>query len=364
MKKFMIVFVGGLCATVAHATDVATSQAYVDTVADTLQNNLPAKTADKVVTYTTTAGTTDEREIKTELGNESTNQSDTGIPTVGTVKIASDNKQQKLNSLSSVNVVTYTGINDDSYATDGRYGRGIVASMPIYDDTVNTFDNGLVTAKTLNDAIIAGVEAEVTRINTPKGALWKINRTAPKVLPTTANLLSEAQGVGYCGKLVQPEEGTSHIDRHGSCSSTMYDSMVRGDFGVTFSYPTGITYVNDTCVGLSCYKEIHGISACVANNIPGKYPVAVPPANTELIATLNSAYESGKSGATPMGGICYCKIVNPSVSEFGWWLVARTSVPDCVSDCAMNCAWRIYGFAHFRASMFGAVPVQTPTQSE
>ena len=76
MKHTIIAYMSvlGMASAYAASDDVVNSQMYVDNAVGNLQTNLPAKTSDKVVTYTTMAGTTGERDIKTTLGNESTNQ--------------------------------------------------------------------------------------------------------------------------------------------------------------------------------------------------------------------------------------------------------------------------------------------------
>ena len=99
MKKTMSI-IGIMVTTCAFATDdgreITTSQRYVETQLSNRQDTIPAKTGDKVVTPTSTKGEIGERDIKTTLGNETTNQNDTGITTVGTVKTAVDAKQNKM----------------------------------------------------------------------------------------------------------------------------------------------------------------------------------------------------------------------------------------------------------------------------
>ncbi len=357
MKKLIVCLVM-LCATMAYATndDVVNSQMYVDNAVGNLQTNLPAKTSDKVVTYTTTAGTTGERDIKTTLGNETTNQADTGIPTIGTVNTAVDGKQNKLNPLNNVNIVTYTGSTASAYN-----GPGIATTTPIYDSTVNTFDNGLVRAKTLNDAVIAGVNAEATKITTdPKGALWQFNRTAPKVLPTTANLPANIGGANWCHKNVIPDQ---YPDRRGDCSSAMYDNFSRGDWGATFIYNTGITY-DTTCTGSSCGKEVRGISACILSTFNGYgYGVHVPSTETGLITTLNQAYESGKNGDAPNNAHCYCKLSAPYTSD---WVYRNSYAGSyhCSARCAFACASDVALVSGMRGALFGAAPVSAAAPAQ
>ncbi len=349
MKKLIVCLVM-LCATMAYATndDVVNSQMYVDNAVGNLQTNLPAKTSDKVVTYTTTAGTTGERDIKTTLGNESTNTSDTGIPTTGTVNTAVGDKQDKLEPLSNVNIVTYSGT-----ANNESFGRGLPTTTPIYDSTVNTFDNGLVRAKTLNDAVIAGVNAEATKITTdPKGALWVFNRTPPKVLPTTANLPANSTGDKLC-YVTLVSGGPSN---NTGCSTTLYSTFSRGDWGATFIYNTGITYDNDTCTGDACYKEVYGITACIDSAYGDNYQ-PVPSTETTLINKLESAYTLGKTGVAS-GKYCFGKLVNPVVANSHWvYFTEYNTTDECAADCAYRFAALVWHRQQLRSAVFGAVPV-------
>ena len=357
MKK-IIMLIGMFVVVSAHATndDVVNSQMYVDNLVDGLQTNLPAKTSDKVVTYTTTAGTTGERDIKTTLGDESTNQADTGIATVGTVNAAIDSKQDKkqISPLSDVNVITYTGTNNDS----NYYGRGVVVTTPIYDSNVNTFDNGLVRAKTLNDAVIAGVNAEATKITTdPKGALWVFNRTAPKVLPTTANLSTTMGVVGFCNFDINDSEATNSSSNVG-CSSALVNNMVHGDWGVRFDTNTGITYPEGvTCSGNACGKEVQGISACSNIDIGSAAGDIV---SSEYDTTLETAYNNCKNGCTLPSShkVCYCKLTNPSVAAARWLRTSRYgSFATCANQCAEQCEANLRLTRRFRAAMFSAAPL-------
>ena len=354
MKKLIVCLVM-LCATMAYATndDVVNSQMYVDNLVGNLQTNLPAKTSDKVVTYTTTAGTTGERDIKTTLGDESTNISDTGIPTTGTVNTAVDDKQGNLLPLSNINIVTYTG------STAGTYdGPGIATTTPIYDSTVNTFDNGLVRAKTLNDAVIAGVTAEATKITTdPKGALWVFNRTPPKVLQTTVNLPANIEGISSCYKPVITTG--NYQDNKGKCSTTMFDGMNRGDWGVVFPYNTGITY-DTTCSGTYCNQEVHGISAC--SNIATDELVLGTIVPSEYWNALETSYNDFKNTQTLPTGYkhCYCKLNKPTFAGARWVRGignAFSSVTVCAGGCAAYCAERIRERSRLRGALFGAAPV-------
>ena len=340
----------------ATENDITTSQAYVDTALANTQNTIPAKSGDKVVTYTGTKGTIGERDIVTTIGTGD------GLTTVGTVKTELDNKQKKVQALPATNVVTYTGTNEPS--SSHSPGRGNMTVTPIYDDTVNTFQNGLVRAETLNEAVAEGVRKSligvgpdgVTPSDTPM--FWRVNSNFTDVLPTTANLPANIAGVSSCYRRVQTSETyTVEVDQ-GRCSDTMFNNKMpnRGDWGVVFPYRTGITYDNDECVprnsvGNYCYKEVHGISACTDTGI-GPMGSIVPSTNTTLINKLETAYEAGKTGATANGKHCYCKMTEPMVGGSRW--VYTYANDDCTSHCVNMCSYDIMYYQSMRSGIFGA----------
>ena len=99
MKR--IVSIIGIMFTVAafaagEGRDTVTSQQFVDDELSNRQDLVQPKSGDRAMTAPVAPaakGAIGEREIKTSLGNESTNQSDTGITTVGTVKAAIDTQK-------------------------------------------------------------------------------------------------------------------------------------------------------------------------------------------------------------------------------------------------------------------------------
>ncbi len=354
----LVVIATGAYGANPETKDIATSQYYVDEQLSNRQDMVPAKTGDKAVTPTGTRGTIGEREIKTDLGNETTNQSDTGLTTIETVNTALGNKQVTLYKQPTVNVLTYTGTNIDP---NGYTGVGVATSTPIYDETTNTYGNGLVRAGTLNTAVANAVNDALTQVDetgnaSNSGALWRIN-DLNTVLPITMYAVASDTPTSYCYKRVQTD--STYTDARGSCSTTLYDDFARGDWGVVMPRETGITY-NGTCTGNSCDKEIRGISACTDQTFSGyAYGVMAPDG---LTATLQTAYENGKSGATPSGRYCYCRATEPHIGTTtvaSPWVFnsSSSSASDCALRCANRCADHVRYFARFRGAVFGGVNV-------
>ena len=366
MKRISILAGLVVIATGAHAADpatrdIATSQYYVEEQLSNRQDMVPTKTGDKAVPPTGTRGTIGEREIKTDLANEATNTGDTGLTTIETVNTALGNKQTTLYKQPTVNVVTYTGTNTDSNSTSGYYGSGVATSTPIYDETTNTYGNGLVRAGTLNTAVANAVSSALTQVDetgnaSNSGTLWRIN-DLNTVLPITMYAVASDTPTSYCYKRVQTD--SSHTDAQYGCSTTIYDDFARGDWGVVMPRETGITY-NGTCTGNSCDKEIRGISACTDQTFSGyAYGVMAPDG---LTATLQTAYENGKSGATPSGRYCYCRATEPHIGTTTMaspWVfqVKRASGSICALYCAYSCAQEVWRDAGFRGAVLGGVNV-------
>lgn len=123
---------------------------------------------------------------------------------------------------------------------------------------------------------------------------------------------------------------------------------------------TGITYPNNTCTGARCYNEIHGIGACSDLSISGIAVGTVIP--DEYSDTLINAYNNGKTGASPNGAYCYCKLINSVVASDHWVYhkkIGNASI--CASACAAQYSSLATGFAISRDGIFGAVPVPATT---
>ena len=347
--------------------DILTSQEYVDDRVGRSQDlfqPLPAgTTVDKIVTPPATiGGTPGARDIVTDL----TNGASDGIPTSGTVYTSVGTKNAKIKQLNNQNVVTYTGTNipADSVST----GIGVITSTPIYSKEMNTYENGLVRASTLNEAVQYAIDHELTRNDSdPQGTLWDVTAlTAPAPLPVTANLPTVRTLVSRCAKPVSPTEEQPAYrkrcteTRWGPDTATPNEYSHAGDWGVVFGHETGIAADGVTCTGANsanCDKEIRGISACISEkpNSNASYGEIVP---SSMWSTLDTAYNSHKNGEPLASNAkhCYCKLTAPAV--VGTNGTASRWVYDypnnaCASVCAERCSLLAVR-AQFNYAMFGA----------
>ncbi|MBO7509292.1 MAG: hypothetical protein J6T57_03395 [Alphaproteobacteria bacterium] len=176
--------------------------------------------------------------------------------------------------------------------------------------------------------------------------------TAPAPLPVMANLPANVQGNGFCRK--QINGGSSQ----GACSDTLFNSMERGDWGVTFGYKTGITYPGGNCTGTWCHKEVRGICACISESASTLYAHAPE----SLWSTLDTSYNNHKNGEPLPNNarFCYCKMTNPIVSgtngiASSWiFLQAQNSSEACSEVCATYCSIFTQRYPNVRATLFGA----------
>ena len=313
MKKFAVLF--GLVVSTAYAdvayqqkvpneseNDILTSVEYVNDRVGRNQDKihpLPAGTmVDKILTPpATVGGAPGARDIVTDLA---TGASD-GIPTSGAVYDAKETKNNKIQAFNNQNVVTYTGTNNDSSTTSSYYGVGILGGTPIYSKEMNTYQNGLVRASTLNEAVQYAIDHELTRNDSdPQGTLWDVTAlTVPAPLPITANLPANIRATSLCWKPIS--EGEVHPASRNHCTATRWgpdtatpsEYSHAGDWGAVFPHKTGISADGITCTGansVNCDKEIRGISACISSGVPGNTRYSAVPSS--LWPTLDAAYEA------------------------------------------------------------------------
>ncbi|MBO7508795.1 MAG: hypothetical protein J6T57_00775 [Alphaproteobacteria bacterium] len=380
MKKYILLVL--LVASAAYAdvayqqkvpneseNDIVTSQEYVnDRVGrsqDLIQPLPLGTTVDKIVTPpATVGGAPGARDIVTDLA---TGASD-GIPTSGTVYTATNAKNDNIRAFNNQNVVTYTGTNTVGAA--GLPGRGIVTSTPIYSREMNTYENGLVRASTLNEAVQYAIDHELTRNDSdPQGTLWDVTAlTAPAPLPVTANLPPTIETFDMskvCYKPIVPSEtkpggrGYCTESRWGPDTATPNEYSHAGDWGVVFNHETGISADGVTCTGANsqyCNKEIRGISACIST--PGNVVMggSVP---SSLWATLDAAYNAHKNGESLASDAkyCYCKLTAPAVTgpngtASRWVYYNGVSATRCATECTKWCL--ILTRARYNFAMFGA----------
>ncbi|MBO7509354.1 MAG: hypothetical protein J6T57_03720 [Alphaproteobacteria bacterium] len=359
MKKYVLLI--SLFASTAYAdtayqqkvpseseNDILTSQEYVnDRVGrsqDLIQPLPLGTTVDKIVTAPlTVGGTPGARDIVTDL---TTGASD-GVPTSGAVYNAKEIKNNKIASLNNQNVVTYTGTADNGIYS----GRGRLTTTPIYSKEMNTYQNGLVRASTLNEAVQYAIDHELTRNDSdPQGTLWDVTAlTMPAPLPVTANLPAHIGMVSSCYKPLMPNE--ANPGNRGACTETRWGPNTAvpneyshaGDWGAVFDYETGIASDGVVCTGANsanCTKEIRGISACISERPAGHYTGS--PAPSSLWATLDASYNDHKNGE-PLSSdaiYCYCKLTAPTVSGTSGtasrW-VYYSDYANCATVCAARC---------------------------
>jgi len=177
VKTLMFVGVLAMVSVGAYATgeNVLTSKGYVDTEVGKKQNDIGRKTnTNTVVTYPTTAGgTTGERTISTELGN------DTNLVTRGAINTALNQKQGKITGTNG-NVATYNAGGLDTT------GKAIYNASGTYSDAQKA---ALIEAGNVNDGIVNGFNAHLTCANPPDCTLWNVNSLTKNTayVPTSAN---------------------------------------------------------------------------------------------------------------------------------------------------------------------------------
>lgn len=320
-------------------TVTVTSRDYVDNVMNTKQNKIAATSGDRVVTYSTTAGQIGSRAILDDLSDTTT--TDTNLATAMAADDAIYSKNQEVLNIGAPNVLTYSGDN------------GTLTATPIYNNTVNTFSNGLVDASTLNMAMMAAANNEMVCNEYATGMpetdanciLWEINTGAANPLNTTAYLPANVDGTSYCYK---SHNGNSNY--RDNCSTTMYNAFQKGEWGTVFPY-----------------GEVSGISVC-SNIEPSikyeygegedswtNYMYGQVSTNQSGVQSQYNAWVSGGRPATPVGGYCYCKLTNPSIAASRWVFQGSSSVSDCAFLCAPFCAGSVRFYADFRGAVFGAV---------
>ncbi|MBR6363530.1 MAG: hypothetical protein IKS08_00360 [Alphaproteobacteria bacterium] len=313
------------CIAIADNEPSPTTTTSVSYVTRTTQPMLEAKSGDKVVTYGTTNGVVGTRNVLDDL--DGTTTTDTNLATAEALETAIGEKQSEFINLSDRNVVTYSG---QSYT---------VTTTPIYDDTVNKFSNGLVDADTLNSAMTAAANAEFTAIEDPAGTLWQINDAPQATLETNAYLPANIAGTSYCYKSHSGSNNTA-----GQCGNA-YTAMQKGEWGVVFPY--------GTVTGISVCSNIEP-SVQYGSGDDKWYQYGQVSTNQSGVQSQYDTWVSNGRPATPVGGYCYCKLTNPSISAARWVFWDSSSVSYCARACASRCAHNVRNDSDFRGAVFGA----------
>ena len=181
VKKFLMfgLFASVISMAFADTTtdqNSATSKKYVTDELNQLQNALGPESGTKAVTFTGTAGGVEPREVKSDLGS---NTSDSALSTVSAVNTKLDTKQNEIPAVDANTVVTYT----DTPGTLGQKG--------IYQDTETYAEQAedLIDAGTFNAALKNGLDTEFVCAETDPATglcwIWAIHN---KTENRTANL--------------------------------------------------------------------------------------------------------------------------------------------------------------------------------
>ena len=156
-------------------TKTVTTQGYVDTTVAEKQDKLSGSSG-YAVTYGSSAGATDERQIVTSLGSDTTA---TTLPTTGAVVTGLNGKQAALNGASNT-VITYTG-------TEGSTGsKGVYQASGSY----STQTNSLAEAGHVNTAVANAFNEHLTcntyatpGDSTSECLLWNVNTLSGTYMP-------------------------------------------------------------------------------------------------------------------------------------------------------------------------------------
>ena len=194
LKKFLLfgLLAAILPAFAEEAADrkTATSLKYVTHELDTRQNKFTAE-QNKAMEYTDSAGTVQQRTVKSDLGSDT---SDTSLPMVGGVNTKLATKQDDIAAINDHTAVTYTG-------TAGQIGaKGIYQATESY---VEQSDN-LIDAKTFNAALKNGLESEFICSEYKPGTdlcwVYSIHNNGPvnlfdmSLIPTNSQIAHNADG--------------------------------------------------------------------------------------------------------------------------------------------------------------------------
>ena len=222
-------------------------------------------------------------------------------------------------------IITYTG----AAGTIGE--RGIYSDASSYNATTDA--DKIITASALNGAVsnISTTETSKLTCYDTNCTLWNIGtQTAYGADPTMKmlNSLVNTNGTGRCYKRLS--DGTVNAE------TCINQPVNYGDWGTTFTY-------NGETV------QVSGISAC--SIISG---TANQPASNQTQVRNEYGKNLAKAPTTsPIGGKCYCKMTDPSVSGARWVFRTVTSESYCASYCAAYCGNGVRDDAAFRAAVFG-----------
>lgn len=286
----------------AGATDVVSSEFYVQDKMDGLADVFVAQESEKIVTYPNTNGVINEHLIKDDLG---TSTSDTGIATAGGTTEKLNTKQGVIPELPATNVVM-------------SCGNGCVSSKAIY-DAHHKFTNALVDAETLNTAVIDAVNSELTcdSYDPVSGGclLWRVN-AATTVLPTSLKLNTEQKATNDCFRSLDGLKNENNSCRSSSREILGEYGNKSGLFGIVFPY-----------------GDVLGKSVCTNLWPSGQFATA----EQNIMLDNEFAAQTGV-GNVNNGKRCLCKIFNVAGTPVSSDWMKNTEVASTPTYCARNCA--------------------------
>ena len=238
MRRWIFaIFASVLIAFSANATvndgHVTTTVGYVTHELDTRQDEFPAQSGTKAMTFGDDAGEIGAREVKSDLGSST---SDDSLPTVSAVNDGLDDKQDAVAANNTNTVLTYTG-------TAGNVGaKGVYQNSGTY---ANQMDN-LVTAGTFNTALRNGLESEFVCAETdPSNGqcwAWSINNNGG---PWNYFYMDNITEVSAAGRIVRNADGTITITGFAVATNKTLAELAPGlEVGKTYKYSINSTSSN------------------------------------------------------------------------------------------------------------------------
>lgn len=343
MRKIFYI-IGAILTLPAFADDTTiTSREYVDNVMNTKQDKITTTGTSKLMIYGSSAGDITSRDILTSI---SSSTADPRVPTKGATYTAVNKKNDEFVNISNQNIVTYTK------------SSGALMATPIYNNTTNTFANGLIRAETLNTAATNAINNELTCSayatpgdTTSECLLWQINTAQQNVLTTNIDLPPfETSATGHCAR----DFGRGGLTS-GTCSADLLaylgaSDSKNGRWGVTFP---------------STYGDIYGVSVCSSTIGQNPFVVGII-ATANQASTLDTEYEAQANDGGTYGRYCWCKAINLPIAESRWvstkWVNGTTGIAQdesgCWEECASHCSSAMASIAgynkRFRGAMFSA----------
>ena len=301
---------------------IPTSKSYTDAQLDAHQPQFANLGNNKLMTYGTTDGAVGGRDIVTTLGSSTTA---TTVPTNGAIRTGLNTKQNGLHGPNGW-VAINTGDN------------GVLGQKPVYSIT-NNYGHALVEVSTLNDAVIAAVNSELTEV---PNVGWQINTVSsmPTLSTRAAPTLNAAtNGTGYCFRRLNGQE-----DQDGTCSAA------------TLSTLGGSGNMSGLWGAVMPYGDIVGRSVCSTET--GSYGVATSTAVQESALDAEFVAQTGAGTPEATKRQCWCKMESvdgyPAVSR---WVFANSvsSASACADVCAYYCGYFVQDYSAFRSGLFNSV---------